>query len=115
MKKSYLNLVVDHTTIFVEPRSYNVTYALFRVVFGVAPEDVLYNKRLKWPGEKEEKSLTFASRIGRYENRPGLDNAIIAIVEPTEPPSQSSHVRTILKNRGGSIHCFHIALRTPDL
>ena len=115
MKKPFQNLVVDHITLFTEPRFYKVTYALFRVVFGVEPEDIIYNKRLKWPGQQEEKSLTFASRIGRYENKPGLDNSLIAIVEPTESPDQPSHVRKILENRGGSIHCFHIALRTPDL
>jgi hypothetical protein len=115
MRQPFQNLVVDHTTLFVEPRFYKVTYALFRVIFGVGPEDILYNKRLKWPGQDEEKSLTFASRIGRYENKPGLENSIIAVVQPTEPAGQSSHVRKILENRGGSIHCFHIALRTPDL
>jgi hypothetical protein len=114
-KQPFQNLVVDHTTLFVEPRFYKVTYALFRVVFGVAPEDVIYEKRLRWPGDEQDKSLTFAARIGRYEKTEGLDNSLLAIVQPTEPPSQSSHVRTILKNRGGNIHCFHIALRTPDL
>lgn len=114
-KHPFQNLVVDHTTLFTEPRLYPITYALFRVIFGAAPEDIIYEKRLRWPGVPQEKSLTFATRVGRYENKAGLDNSLIAIVQPTEPPTRSSHVRQILKNRGGSIHCFHIALRTPDL
>ncbi|MDE2039416.1 MAG: hypothetical protein KGO96_02170 [Elusimicrobia bacterium] len=115
MRQPFQNLVVDHMTFLVEPRFYKVTYALFRLVFGVEPEDVIYNKRRTWPGEKEEKSMTFAARLGRYEGRPGLDSAIVAVVEPSEPAGQSSHVRDILKNRGGSAHWQHIALRTPDL
>lgn len=114
-KHSFQNLVVDHMTFLVEPRFYKVTYALFRVVFGVPPEDVIYEKRRTWPGETEEKSMTFAARTGRYEKEAGLDSSIMAIVQPTEPAKQSSHVRDILKNRGGSAHWQHIALRTPDL
>jgi hypothetical protein len=114
-KKPFQNLVVDHMTFLVEPRFYKVTYALFRVVFGVPPEDVIYNKRRVWPGENEERSMTFAARVGRAEGKKGLDSSIIAVVQPTEPAKQSSHVRDILKNRGGSAHWQHIALRTPDL
>jgi len=115
MKKPFQNLVVDHMTFLVEPRFYKVTYALFRVVFGVPPEDVIYNKRRQWPGEKEEASMTFAARVGRYEQDPSLNASMIAVVQPTEPAKQRSHVREILKNRGGSAHWQHIALRTPDL
>jgi hypothetical protein len=115
MKKTFLNFVVDHMTFLVEPRFYPVTYVLFRVIFGLNPEDIIYNKRRQWPGEKQEKSMTFATRIGRYEGKPGLDQSIIAVVQPSEPESQPSHVREILKNRGGSAHWQHIALRTPDL
>lgn len=114
-RQPFQNLVVDHMTFLVEPRFYKVTYALFRVVFGVGLEDVIYNKRRVWPGEKEEVSMTFATRIGTYEKKAGLDSSIIAVVQPTEPAKQSSHVRDILKNRGGSAHWQHIALRTPDL
>jgi hypothetical protein len=115
MKKDFQNLVVDHMTFLVEPRFYKVTYVLFRVVFGVPPEDVIYNKRRVWPGETEEKSMTFAARVGRYEKNVSLNASMIAVVQPTEPAKQSSHVREILKNRGGSAHWQHIALRTPDL
>ncbi|MBI5630138.1 MAG: hypothetical protein HY921_04550 [Elusimicrobia bacterium] len=115
MKKEFLNLVVDHMTVLVEPRFYKVTYALFRVVFGVEPEDVIYEKRRRWPAASEEKSMTFAARIGRGAGAEELSQTIVAVVQPTEPSSQSSHVRQILKSRGGSAHWQHIALRTPDL
>lgn len=115
MKKDFLNLTVDHMTFLVEPRFYKVTYALFRVVFGVGPEDVIYEKRRKWPGDSEEKSMTFAARIGQSKVNKELNQSIVAVVQPTEPSTQSSHVREMLKNRGGSAHWQHIALRTSDL
>jgi len=115
MKKDFQNLVVDHMTFLVEPRFYKITYLLFRIIFGVEPEDVLYEKRKAWPGDSEEKSMTFAARIGRYSAEKGLNQSIIAVVQPSEPETQSSHVREILKTRGGSAHWEHIALRTPDL
>lgn len=115
MKKDCLNLVVDHMTFLVEPRFYKVTYCLFRIVFGVRPEDVIYEKRRKWPGDSEERSMTFAARLGELKPQKGLNSCIVAVVQPSEPESQSSHVREILKNRGGSAHWQHIALRTPDL
>lgn len=114
-KQPFQNLVVDHMTFLVEPRFYKVTYALFRIIFGVNAEDLIYNKRRTWPGDTEEKSMTFASRLGTYEGKKGLDSTIVAVVQPTEPMKQGSHVRDILKNRGGSAHWQHIALRTPDL
>lgn len=116
MKKNFCNLVVDHMTFLVEPRFYNVTYALFRIVLGVDASGLIYEKRRRWPGAREESSMTFASRIGTYRDK-GKDmaNSIIAVVQPTEPAGQGSHVRDILKNRGGSAHWQHIALRTPDL
>lgn len=110
-KQPFHNLVVDHMTFLVEPRFYTVTYALFRIVFGVEPEDVIYNKRRTWPGDTEEKSMTFAARLGQEKQ----NATMVAVVQPTEPKGQGSHVRDILKNRGGSAHWQHIALRTPDL
>jgi hypothetical protein len=115
MKKIFQNLAVDHMTFLVEPRLYKVTYALFRVVFGVEPEDIIYEKRRQWPGSSEEKSMTFAARIGEGEISRSLSQSIVAVVQPTEPAGQSSHVRQILTNRGGTAHWQHIALRTPDL
>lgn len=115
MKKPFLNLTVDHMTFLVEPRFYNVTYVLFRLVFGCEPADIIYEKRKKWDGDAEEKSMTFAAKLGDAVAKKGLNSSIVAVVQPTEPASQTSHVRQILKNRGGSGHWQHIALRTPDL
>lgn len=115
-KPAYLNLVVDHMTFLVEPRYYNVAYAVFRVVFGVTPEDIIYEKRRRWPGDDRERSMTFAARLGRYDaKKDSINQTIVAVVQPTEPAGQGSHVRDILKNRGGSAHWQHVALRTPDL
>ena len=114
-RQPFQNLVVDHMTFLVEPRFYKVGYALFRVVFGAEQDDIIYNKRRTWPGTSEEVSMTYAARLGRYERKEGLDSSIMAVVQPTEPAGQPSHVRKILENRGGSAHWQHIALRTPDL
>ena len=114
-KQPFHNFVVDHMTFLVEPDIYKTTYALFRIILGVSREDLIYEKRSNWPGMKKPASMTFATRIG-LEKNPALPNqAIIAVVQPTEPKAQSSHVRTMLKNRGGGCHWQHIALRTPDL
>ena len=115
MKKPFQNLVVDHMTFLVEPRFYKVAYALFRIIFGVDSRDILYEKRRRWPGAAKEESMTFAARIGEAEKTRGLGQSIIAVVQPSEPKGQKSHVRDMLKNRGGSAHWQHIALRTPDL
>lgn len=113
-KQPFHNFVVDHMTFLVEPGLYKTTYALFRIILGVSKEDLIYEKRSSWPGQKPA-SMTFASRIGIEKNPQVPNQAIIAVVQPTEPASQSSHVRTMLKNRGGGCHWQHIALRTPDL
>ena len=113
-KQPFHNFVVDHMTFLVEPDIYKTTYALFRIILGVSREDLIYEKRSSWPGQKPA-SMTFASRIGVEKNPLVPNQAIIAVVQPTEPETQSSHVRTMLKNRGGGCHWQHIALRTPDL
>jgi len=113
-KQPFHNFVVDHMTFLVEPELYKTTYALFRIVLGVSREDLIYEKRSSWPGIKPA-SMTFASRIGVERDAKVPNQAIIAVVQPTEPETQSSHVRTMLKNRGGGCHWQHIALRTPDL
>ncbi len=113
-KQPFHNFVVDHMTFLVEPDLYKTTYALFRIILGVSREDLIYEKRSAWPGQKPA-SMTFASRIGLEKNPAVPNQAIIAVVQPTEPETQSSHVRTMLKNRGGGCHWQHIALRTPDL
>ncbi len=116
MKKSFQNLVVDHMTLLVEPRYYPVAYALFRIVFGVDEAGIIYEKRKRWPGEAAERSMTFAVKIGENRSpRKTLSQSIFAVVQPSEPASQSSHVRSMLEARGGSAHWQHVALRTSDL
>jgi hypothetical protein len=112
-KQPFHNFVVDHMTFLVEPGLYKVTYALFRVIFGVSKSDLIYEKRRPLPGGRQA-SMTFASRIG-VESVAAKAQSIIAVVQPTEDKDKPSHVRTMLKNRGGSCHWQHIALRTPDL
>src|SRR4051812_1222044 len=114
-KQPFHNFVVDHMTFLVEPDLYKTTYALFRIILGVSREDLIYEKRSNWPGQEKPSSMTFATRIGIEKNPKVPNQAIIAVVQPTEPKTQSSHVRTMLQNRGGSCHWQHIALRTPDL
>ncbi len=113
-KHPFHNFVVDHMTFLVEPELYKTTYALFRIILGVSKGDLIYEKRSNWPGRKPA-SMTFAARIGVEKNPTVPNQAIIAVVQPTEPKTRSSHVRTMLKNRGGGCHWQHIALRTPDL
>jgi hypothetical protein len=113
-KQSFHNFVVDHMTFLVEPELYKTTYALFRIVFGVSRKDLIYEKRSNWPDQKKPSSMTFASRLGTEKNA-DVSQTIVAVVQPTEPKGKSSHVRTMLKNRGGGCAWQHIALRTPDL
>lgn len=113
-KKPFLNFTVDHMTLLVDPRMYNSAYALFRIVFGCRREDILYEKRRRW--DKEEVSMTFAVAIGQDASaEPALRRSIIAVVQPSEPASQSSHVRDMLKHHRAAAHWQHIALRVPDL
>ncbi|MBI4370817.1 MAG: hypothetical protein HY552_00820 [Elusimicrobia bacterium] len=113
-KQPFHNFVVDHMTFLVEPGLYKTTYALFKLVLGVGPADVIYEKRRPLPGGKQV-SMTFAARVGRDKDGRVPNQAIIAVVQPSEPKEQSSHVRTMLANRGGGCLWQHIALRTPDL
>lgn len=113
-KQPFHNFIVDHMTFLVEPDIYKTTYALFRIIFGVTKDDLIYEKRSSWPG-REPASMTFASRIGVDRSSKVPNQSVIAVVQPTEPAGQSSHVRAMLKNRGGGCHWQHIALRTPDL
>lgn len=113
-KQPFHNFVVDHMTFLVEPDIYNTTYALFRIILGVSREDLIYEKRSNWKGQPP-RSMTFASRIGLEKGGKVPNQTVVAVVQPTEPEGQGSHVRTMLKNRGGGCHWQHIALRTPDL
>ena len=115
-KAASFNFVADHMTLLVEPRMYKLFYAFARIVLKVPKEGIIYEKRKRWPGAKEEVSMTFALNIGDTA-REGSKNArtMVAVVQPTEPASQSSHVRQMLADHTASAHWQHIALRTPDL
>ncbi len=115
-KKSFLNFQVDHMTLLLQPDLYKVAYLAFNTIFGVGPEDLLYDKRKEWIKGEGEKSMTYAVCLGRgASSDPDLNNTIIAVVQPTEPKSQSSHVREMLDSHQQSAHWQHVALRTPDL
>lgn len=115
--KPYQNLTVDHMTLLLDPELYDVMYFVFRNVFGVAKEDLLYERRRPAAGGRPELSMTFASRVGRGGPVGGaaMDNTIIATVQPTEPAGERSHVREMLSEHAAAAHWQHIALRTPDL
>lgn len=115
--KSFLNFSVDHMTLLVEPALYNVAYLIFRNIFGVAREDLIYEKRREWEKGRGEVSMTFAVRVGRAAGNgaAALDNTIIAVVQPSEPESRPSHVREMLRSHSAAAHWQHVALRTPDL
>ncbi|MBI5595442.1 MAG: hypothetical protein HY928_05065 [Elusimicrobia bacterium] len=115
--KPYQNLTVDHMTLLLDPELYGVMYLVYRCVFGVAREDVLYDRRRPAAGGKGEVSMTFASRVGKGGPVGGtaMDNTIIATVQPSEPAGERSHVREMLADHAAAAHWQHIALRTPDL
>ncbi len=112
-KKPFLNFTVDHMTLLVDPRMYNVAYALFRIVFGCRREDILYEKRRTVDGK--EVSMTFAVSVGDETTGSPLRRTIIAVVQPSEPKAQRSHVREMLSEHQAAAHWQHIALRLPDL
>lgn len=114
-KPNFMNFTVDHMTLLLHPKLYTVAYAVFRIIFGTTPDDLLYEKRRKMKDGKEV-SMTFANRIGEWEAqaRDPL-NTIIAVVQPSEPANEPSHVREMLDGHESVAHWQHIALRTPDL
>jgi hypothetical protein len=115
-EKDFLNFQVDHMTLLLRPELYKVAYLIFKVIFGVRPEDLLYEKRRRWQEDGDESSMTFAVRIGRGAHPdPELNNTIIAVVQPSEPETQPSHVRQMLDGHESAALWQHIALRTPDL
>lgn len=115
-KKSFLNFEVDHMTLLLQPDLYKVSYLAFNTIFGVGPEDILYDKRKEWVKGQGEQSMTYAICVGRGANKnPELNNTIFAIVQPTEPKEQGSHVREMLDGHESAAHWQHVALRTPDL
>lgn len=116
MKHSFQNFQVDHMTVMLQPRLYHVAYVVFNVIFGVTPEKILYEKRKEWvPGEGEE-SLTFAVQVGEATADDKAKNkTIFAVVQPSEPENQPSHVRTMLDSHNSAALWQHVALRTNDL
>ena len=114
--KDFLNFQVDHMTLLLQPKLYKVAYLVFKVIFGVGPDDLLYEKRKRWQENDDEKSMTYAVRLGRGAHAdPELNNTIIAVVQPSEPAAQASHVREMLDSHESAALWQHIALRTPDL
>ncbi len=115
-KHSFQNFQVDHVTLLLQPQLYNVSYCLFKIIFGVGPNDLLYEKRKEWvPGQGEE-SMTYAVCVGQGSSADAdLNKTIFAVVQPSEPKSQSSHVRQMLDSHSQAAHWQHIALRTEDL
>lgn len=115
-KKPFLNFQVDHMTLLVQPNLYKVAYLAFRVIFGVGPDDLLYEKRKTWDEKEGEQSMTYAVRLGQgVHPDPSMNSTIIAVVQPSEPKHQSSHVREMLDSHSAASHWQHIALRTTDL
>ena len=116
MKHAFQNFQVDHMTLLLQPQLYSVAYVAFNIIFGVGPKDILYDKRKEWmPGEGEQ-SMTYAVCLGEGANAdPALNKTIVAVVQPSEPKTQSSHVRQMLDSHNSAAMWQHIALRTPDL
>jgi len=115
-KYPFLNFQVDHMTIHIDPEMYNTAYVIFKTVFGVSPEDIIYEKRKEWVEGLGEESMTFAARVGKgVVGEEALQNTIFAIVQPSEPKYQHSHSRDLLTKHSASVHFQHVALRTNDL
>lgn len=116
-KPDFLNLHVDHMTLLLQPRLYAVSYAIFRILFGCTPDDMLYEKRRKNSDGKTETSMTFAMKIGESvpEKMKMPISTIIATVQPSEEPHQPSHVREMLDGHRAAAHWQHIALASSDL
>ncbi len=115
-KPDFLNFQVDHMTILVDNKMYNVAYVVFRCILGAQPEDIIYNvRRSSAPGEPE-RSVTFATKLGQGANaKQELNNTMVALVQATEPKNKMSHVRSMLDDHQAVVHFQHVALRTPDL
>ncbi|MCB0404863.1 MAG: hypothetical protein KDD51_08765 [Bdellovibrionales bacterium] len=115
-RPNFLNFKVDHMTLLVQPEMYNVSYVIFRTIFGCTPEHMLYEKRKEWVTGEGDRSLTFAMQVGEGEDvKPEFNNTMIAVVQPSEPKNMRSHVREMLNSHSAAAHWQHIALRTPDL
>lgn len=115
-KYPFLNFQLDHMTIHLDPAMYNTVYMIFRIIFGVSNDDVIYEKRREWVNGTGEESMTFAVRVGQgIIGDPLFQNTIFAVVQPSEPSSIPSHSRELLKKHNTTAHWQHVALRTNDL
>jgi len=96
---------------------YKLMYAFSRIILKVPREGVIYEKRKRWSKTSEEVSMTFAVNIGDVakEGSKVAARTMVALVVPSEPKDQSSHVRQTLHDHNASTHWQHVALRTPDL
>ncbi len=116
MRHQFQNFQVDHMTLLLQPDLYKVAHAVFNIIMGVKASDILYDKRREWVKGEGEKSMTYAVCVGEGVSKDeALNKTIIAVVQPTEPMSQPSHVREMLDGHESAAHWQHIALRTPDL
>jgi hypothetical protein len=116
MKHPFQNFQVDHMTLLLQPQLYTVAYVLFNIIFGVGPDRILYEKRKEWVPGQGEKSMTYAMCLGEWGDQDReLNKTIMAVVQPTEPTGQVSHVREMLDSHNAAAHWQHIALRTSDL
>jgi hypothetical protein len=116
-KKPFMNFTVDHMTLLLHPKLYPVAYCVFRIIFGTTPDDLLYEKRRPAKGNSPETSMTFATKVGAWNSAEKNEplNTIFAIVQPSEPADEPSHVREMLDGHESAAHWQHIALRTSDL
>ncbi len=115
-KHPFQNFQIDHCTLLLAPELYNVSYCLFKIIFGVGPDGILYEKRKEWVPGQGEQSMTYAVCVGEgIQKDAELTKTIFAVVQPSEPKTQASHVRTMLDGHKQAAHWQHIALRTEDL
>ena len=115
-KRPFQNFQVDHMTLLLQKEFYPVAYYLFRSIFGVTKDTILYEKRRPADDAQGETSMTFAVQVGSGTvGAEAFNNTIMAIVQPSEPAGQRSHVREMLDQHHAASHWQHIALRTPDL
>ena len=70
-KPAFMNFAVDHMTLLLHPKMYAVAYPVFRIILGVGLEDILYEKRRPQSEKQKEKSMTFASSLGKWEPKSG--------------------------------------------
>lgn len=115
-KHSFQNFHIDHMTLLLQPRLYNVAYVVFKIIFGVSSQDLLYEKRKEWEQGQGEQSMTYAVCLGQGASKDdNLNKTIVAVVQPSEPKSQASHVRAMLDSHNSAAQWQHVALRTTDL